>query len=91
MGMGGDRHAPASLTRERDPLHIARKDCSPLGFDPWTVRPLASHYTSLATSAHSHTFLVHLINVTESTSLSKAQNKSVCQNYSNSSLLEFHF
>jgi hypothetical protein len=61
MRMGGGRHAPASLTQERDPVHIARKDSPPQGFDPWTIRPLASHYTALATSAHPQTFLVPLI------------------------------
>ena len=46
--------------QERDPVHIARKASPPSGSDPWTVRPVANRYTTLATYAHPPTFLVPL-------------------------------
>ena len=91
MGKGGDRHAPASLPRERDTVHIAQKDSPPPDFNSWTVRPVASPYTTLATSAHPRTFLVPLITCRKASHLSQAQNRTACQNYGNSSLSAFSF
>ena len=57
-GMGGQRHAPAALPRERPGSHRiggwvgprtgldgCGKPHLPPGFDPQTVNPVASHYT----------------------------------------------
>jgi len=46
----GQRHSPASLTPERDPVPIAQEDGSGLVRefwppDPRTLQPAASHYT----------------------------------------------
>jgi len=63
--MGGQRHAPAALyPRERAPVPIlqesgwapgpvwtsAENPPLPLGFDPWTVRPVENRYTDWASS-----------------------------------------
>jgi hypothetical protein len=77
--------------RERNPVHIARKAFLPPGFDPWTVRPVASRCTALATSAHPRTFLAPLITYRKTRHLNQAQNKTACQNYSNSSLSALPF
>ena len=52
MGMGGQRHAPATLPRERPGtccrggwVGQVRKISPPPVFDPWTVQPVASRYT----------------------------------------------
>jgi len=58
MGLGGQRHAPAALPRERPDTHCVEgwvghraglDECGksrPLpGFDPRTVQPVASRYT----------------------------------------------
>jgi hypothetical protein len=65
MGTGGHCRAPAVLPPEntRYPLYRrlggpqgrsgrVRKIAPSPGFDPWTVPPLASHYTDWATPAH---------------------------------------
>ena len=57
MGVRGQRHAPAALPRERPGTHFIRgwvgpragldgcgKSCPPPGFDPRTVKPVASRY-----------------------------------------------
>ena len=57
VGVGGQRHAPHALpaVQTRYPLYrrmgrpqgwsgLVRKFSSPLGFDPWTVQPVASPY-----------------------------------------------
>jgi len=57
MGVGGQRHASAALPRERpfthcigdwvgprDGLDRCGKSRPPLGFDPWTVQPVASRH-----------------------------------------------
>ena len=64
-GVGGQCHAPATLPlgETRYPLHTrlggpqgqcgqARKISPPPGFDPWTIQPIASHYTNWAIVAH---------------------------------------
>ena len=61
MGVGGQRHAPAVLPREREPVPLysrlggpqsrsgrARKISPPPGFDPRAVQPAASRYTDYA-------------------------------------------
>ena len=75
MGVGGQRHASAALPpgTTQYPLYRrmggpqsrsghARKISSPPGFDPWTVQPIASHYTDYAIPAplHSHYSLLTL-------------------------------
>ena len=58
MGMGGQHHAPATLTRERPGTHCIGgwespragldgfgKARPPPGVDPRTVQPVASRYT----------------------------------------------
>ena len=65
MGMGGQRHDPATLPSEKTwyPLYRrlggpqgragqVRKLSPPPGFDPRTVQPVASHYTDCDTPAH---------------------------------------
>ena len=65
MGVGGQRHAPAALPRERDPYlsyrslggpqglsGLVRKISSAPGFDARTVQPIASRYTDCAIPAH---------------------------------------
>jgi hypothetical protein len=57
MGVGGQRHALATLPRERAGTHrtgswvgprASLDGCGkfhpPPGSDPWTVQPIASHY-----------------------------------------------
>jgi hypothetical protein len=58
MGMGGQRHAPATLPpgktqyplyrRLGGPQGQSEKDLAPLEFDPRTVQPVASRYTDWA-------------------------------------------
>jgi hypothetical protein len=61
MGVGGQCHTPAALPLGRDQYPLYRrlgglqgqfgwvqKISSPLGFDPRTVQPIASHYTDYA-------------------------------------------
>jgi len=53
MGVGGRRHAPAALPPGKDqgaewalgPVWTGTENLAPPGFDPWTVQPVASHYT----------------------------------------------
>jgi hypothetical protein len=58
MGVGGHRHAPAALSRERPGTHyiggwlgpragldVCEKSRPPSGFDLRTVEPVASRYT----------------------------------------------
>jgi hypothetical protein len=56
MGVGGQRHAPAALPREKDPVPtvqeagcapgpVLRKISPPPGFDPRTAHPVASRYS----------------------------------------------
>jgi hypothetical protein len=65
MGVGGQRHAPATLLpgMTRYPLYRrlgwpqgqsgwVLKISPPLGFDPLTVQPVASHYTDYTIPAH---------------------------------------
>ena len=65
MGVGGQHHTPAALPREKTwyPMYRrlggpqsqsgqAWKNLSPLGFDPWTVQPIASRYTDYIISAN---------------------------------------
>ena len=65
MRKGGQRHAPASYTRERLGTHLYRRlggpqgrsgrvrKISPLpGFDPRTVQPVTSRYTDWVIPAH---------------------------------------
>ena len=68
MGVGGKRHAPATLPRERPGTHRVggwvgpragldrvRKISPPPGFDPWNVQPVASCYTDYTILAHTVT------------------------------------
>jgi hypothetical protein len=61
MGLGGQRHAPATLSpgKIRYPLYrrlgvpqgksgMVRKNSPPPRFNPWTVQPVASFYTDWA-------------------------------------------
>ena len=63
--MGGQRHGSTALTpgKTRYPLYMklgglqgrfgrVQKISPPLGFDPRTVEPVASHYTDWATPTH---------------------------------------
>ena len=60
MRMGGQHHTPAALTLEKARYHFYRglggpqrqsgwmwKISLPLGFDPQTVNPIASFYTTV--------------------------------------------
>jgi hypothetical protein len=71
MGVGGQCHAPAALPpgKTRYPFNrrlggpqdwpgLVRNISPPLGFDPWTVQPVASRYTDCAILAHT----THLCN-----------------------------
>jgi len=61
MAVGGQRHAPAALPPQRPGTHCiggwvdirarldGRKISSPPGFDPRTVQPVASRYTTITT------------------------------------------
>jgi hypothetical protein len=64
-GVGGQRHVPAVLPlgKTRYPLYRrlgpsqgrsgqVQKISPPLGFDPWTVQPIAIHYTDCAIAVH---------------------------------------
>ena len=62
-GVGGERHVPAAYPRERHGTHCIEvgsrpgldgcgKRRPPLGFDPWTVPPVASRYTDCAIPAN---------------------------------------
>jgi hypothetical protein len=68
MGVSGDGHAPAALPpgKTRYPMYRrlggpqgrsgqVRKISLPPGFDPRTVRPVASRYTNKAITAHRYT------------------------------------
>jgi len=74
MGVGGQRQAPAALPRgkTRYPLYKrlggpqgwfgrVRKISPPLGFNPWTIQPIASHYTDWAIMAHNDFVLPSLL------------------------------
>jgi hypothetical protein len=65
MGVGGQCHTPTALPpgKTRYPLYRrlggpqgwfrqVRKPSPPPGFDPWTVQPLANHYTDYTIPAH---------------------------------------
>jgi hypothetical protein len=63
MGVGGQRHAPATLPpgKTRYPSYrglggpqgwSGRVQKNTPGFDPRTVQPVASRYTDCATAAH---------------------------------------
>jgi len=65
MGVGGQRHDPAALPRERPCTHCTGgwvgprtgmnrcgKPRPPPAFDPRNVQPVASRYTDCAISAH---------------------------------------
>jgi hypothetical protein len=65
MGVGGYRHALAALPPEitQYPLYRrlgglqgqsgrVRKISPPPGFDPWTIQPVARHYTNYAMLTH---------------------------------------
>jgi len=62
-GVGGQRHGPAALPRERPSTHCTGcwvgpgldgcgKSRLPLGFDPRTAQLVASRYTAWAIPAH---------------------------------------
>ena len=64
MGVSGQRHAPATLPAEvtrysmyrvglRAGLRGRGKSCPPPGFDPPTVKPVASRYADYVVPAHS--------------------------------------
>jgi len=61
MGVGGQHHAPTTLPRGKTwyPLHRrlggpqsqsgqVQNISPPLGFDSWTIQPVASHYAGYA-------------------------------------------
>ena len=65
MGMGGQRRAPAVSPPEKTQYPLYRrfggpqgrsgqvwKISPPMGFDPRTVQPIASHYTDWTIPAH---------------------------------------
>jgi len=67
MGVGGQRHAPAALPLRKTRYSLYRRLGRPQsrsgrvrkislqpGFDPWTVQPVASHYTDGAIPAHTN-------------------------------------
>jgi hypothetical protein len=55
MGVGGQCHAPATVALGKTRCPLYRRlggpqgwsvlNLAPLGFNPWTIRPAASHYT----------------------------------------------
>ena len=62
MGVGGQRHTPATFTPGKDlvptvqeagwapgPVWIGAENLAPLGFDPRTVQPVGSRYTDYTT------------------------------------------
>jgi len=74
MGVGSQRHDPAALPpgRTRYPLNRrlggpqarsrrVRKMSPTLGFDPWTVQPVASRYADWIIPAHKHVGNHHII------------------------------
>jgi len=60
MGVGGQHHGLATLPpRKRpgtevwvglEPVRTCVENLPPPGFNPWTVQPLASHYTNYTIS-----------------------------------------
>jgi len=65
MGVGGQCHAPAAIPPGKTQYQLyrrlggpqvwsgeVRKISPPSGFDPWTIQPVASHYTDCAIPAH---------------------------------------
>ena len=77
-GVGGQRHDPAALPRETDPELLyrrlgrpkerskrMRKISPPPGFDPRTVRPVASRYTDYAIPAHIYNCIPETNHVSE--------------------------
>ena len=73
MGVGGQGHTPAALPPGKTQYPSYRrlggpqgwseqgqKTSPPPGFDPWTVKPVASRYTNYAISAHENIVLVPL-------------------------------
>jgi hypothetical protein len=70
MGVGGQRHDPAVSPQGKTQFSLYRrlggpqgrsgqvqKILPPLGFDPWTVQPVVSHYTDWAIPVHQLQFL----------------------------------
>jgi hypothetical protein len=79
MGVGDQRHAPAALPsgKTRYPLYRrqggpqsrsgrVRKISFPPGFDPRTVKPVASRYTDCATPAHVYSVIIAINNFEKS-------------------------
>jgi hypothetical protein len=74
-GVRGQRHATAAFYPRKDPVSIvqdvgwapgtvwtgAKNLASPLGFDPWTVQPVAGRYTDYATLPTEQSFNMHII------------------------------
>jgi hypothetical protein len=71
MGVGGQRHVLAalplgktwyplyrSLGRPQGQSGWAQKISTPLGFDPWTIQPIAGRYTKLKPKRFSYKGLV---------------------------------
>ena len=65
MGVGGQRHAPATFPPGKTRYSLYSRLCGPKGrsgrvrkispppgFDPWTVQPVATRYNDWATPAH---------------------------------------
>ena len=55
MGVGGQRHATPALPQvsilqeagwASGSVWTGAENLAPAGFDPWTVQPVASHYTN---------------------------------------------
>ena len=70
--VGGQRHGPAALLPEkRSDTHSAQQETcaenhAPMGFDSWTVHPIASVYIDCAIPAHQYRLLIrsHRLNAT---------------------------
>ena len=66
-GVGGQRHAPATLPPEKNPVPVVEEagwtpgpvwtgaeNLTATVFDPRTIQPVASRYTDWAIAAHTH-------------------------------------
>ena len=76
MGVGGQHHALATLTQERDPVPILKKGewpqgqsgpvqktSPPPGLDPWTIQSVANRHSDCVIPAHS-VIRHHVFNIT---------------------------
>jgi len=66
MGVGSQCHILAALTWERDAIHIVQeagwvqKILPPQGFEPWILKPIASHHPAGPTPLSLSTTHTHM-------------------------------